>query len=169
MKKEKENVENPRQDILDFIENNSSKDDLIHWLLNNTEITIPKDDEWSDIKEKILNEKKVSLSALRDYSISLKKEEETADALESIKEEAEKAEEAVEKLSFAGYFGKLSIAIGGIILFLGLFNIAITILLFIKPDLLTFINETTLNIALGVFLGLGGTIEMIGGLLLMTK
>lgn len=168
MSDKKTNLEK-KKDLLDIIEDASSKEDFIHWILNHTDATITNTEEWIDIKKKLIEDKKVSVSILRDYSITLKNGDDVTDALESVQKETDKAKEVVERLSFTGHLAKFAIAIGGVVLFLGLSNIVIALLIFLKPEFLNIINDSTLITSVAIFLGLGGIIQVIGGLLLMTK
>lgn len=166
---DKKNKIEQKEDLLSIIEDDSSKEDFIHWIINHTDATIPNTERWADIKKEVLENEKISVSLLRDYSITLKNGDDIQDAIKTVKDETDKARKVAEKLTFIGFLGKFAIAIGGIILFIGLINIAATFLIFARPDFFDTIKEPTLINIIGVFLGFGGFFQVIGGLLLMTK
>ncbi len=159
--------EEKKKDLFDFIAHNSSKGDFVHWLLNNTEMVASQEDEWPDIKEKVLENKKVSFAQLRDYAIALTPGKEVEEALKTVKEKAEKAEETAEKLTFLGSLKKLSIAIGGVILFLGVIHLAATALIVFKPAVFSLSSDSITILAIAIFAGLSGFVEILGGLFLM--
>lgn len=158
-----------KEDTFDFIADNSSKDNFIHWLLNNTQTTVSKDDDWSRIKSEVLTDENVSYAKLRDYAITLKPEKETEATLETVKKETEEAEEIARKLTFLGKLKKFSIAVGGIILFLGIAHLATVVLMISSPEFFDLTSNPTINSTLAVFLGLSGLTEILGGLLLIAK
>ncbi len=161
--------ENKRK-ILDFIESNSKKSDFFHWLINNTK-TVPFSEgaDWEEIINALMEEDKFNYSFLRDYAITLRKGEITDEALNKVIEETEEAEEIAKKLTFLGRFKKFSIAIGGILFFIGVVKIALAIsLLFFNVPILPPPFEHELFLSLVAFIGAEGIIEFLGGIFLIS-
>lgn len=154
--------------ILDFIENNSSKSDFIHWLLNNTEgLAFSEEDSWPKIKREISENSDISYALLRGYAITLKKEKITEEALEEMIEETEEAEEVARKLTFLGRFKKFSIGIGGALLFLGVIKIIGAVILVLESSALFPAVSLNLKFALASLIGVAGIIEFLGGIFLI--
>ncbi|GEM_PF-2217061 len=162
-------LENKKR-ILDFIESNSKKSDFFHWLINNTK-TVPFSENagWEEIIQSIMEEKSISYSFLRDYAITLRKGEISDEALNRLIEETEEAEEVAKKLTFLGRFKKFSIAIGGILFFIGVLKIAATIsLIFFNVPFLNPFLAQEIFLAAVLFIGAEGIIEFLGGIFLIS-
>lgn len=168
LEKEKAEMKKERKlKVLNFIENNSAKSDFIHWLLNNTKgLVFSEEDEWERIKQEVSESSDVSYSLLRSYAITLKEEKIAEEALEELMEETEEAEEVARRLTFLGRFKKLSIAIGGALLFLGIIKIIIAVLLILEPAILSPLVSQDLRLGLTAVLGVAGIIDFLGGIFL---
>lgn len=154
--------------ILEFIENNSSKSDFLHYLLNNTKgMAFSEEDSWTKIKSQIEQSSDISYAMLRNYAINLKKGKITEEALSRVIQEAEEAEQAARRLTFLGRFKKFSIAIGGALLFLGITKIVAALFLVLGPPELIVFPPSHFYYALTAFLGVTGITELLGGIFLV--
>ena len=160
--------EDKKKRILDFIENNSAKADFLHWILNNTEeFAFSEEDNWKDIKKGVLESRKLSYSLLRDYAVTLEDGKAMEEVLGQIIEETEDAEKTVHRLNFLSRFKKFSVAIGGVVLFLGLIKIVLSLLfIFSTPEFLINVSPS-LRILGTVFAGVSGLAECLGGIFLI--
>lgn len=154
--------------VLEFIENNGTKSEFLHWIINNNgDIAFSEKDSWETIKGKLCQDKKVTYENLRAYSASLKKKDDIKDGLEEVVETTEKAEETVKKLNFINNFRKFSIAVGGTIFFLGLLRlIAVGSFVFGIWDP-NFLQQDLMYTVLAL-LTVIGLIELFGGIFLIT-
>lgn len=152
---------------LRFIENNSTKSNFIHWLINNTKGEVfCEEDDWEDIREKISESSSIPYSLLRSYAITLKEDKIAEEALEELMEETEEAEEVARRLTFLGRFKKLSIAIGGALLFLGIIKIIVSVVWLMEPTMILPLVNQNLKLAFIAFLVTAGIIDFLGGIFL---
>ncbi len=162
--KEKEKKEK----ILNFIENNSSKIDFIHYLLNNTKGSpFNEEDSWKEIKEKIIQTSSISYGLLRNYAINLKGEKILTETIEKLIKEREETQEIAKRIQLLGNFKKFSILIGGSLIFLGIIEILAGIILVIEPlNLEIFLFNPTFRLGFISLLLTAGIFDLLGGVLL---
>jgi hypothetical protein len=157
-----------KKKLLDFIENNTSKNEFIHWVLNNNgEIAFSEEDSWQIIKKEIFENVHISVADLRAYSVTLKDEQAREEALEKVVERTEEATDVAKELAALGHFKKISIAIGGALFLLGILRltlIALILLGIISPELA--ISATIINAGLFTFM-LISLLEIFGGIFLV--
>jgi len=159
-------VKENKEKILNFIENNSSKGDFIHWLINNTKGSVfSEEDSWESIKEKIIENPSISYSLLRSYAVNLKGEKIVEEAIEKLIKESQQTQEIFRKVSFLGGFKKFSILIGGGLIFLGILEIISAVVLILENTFFSFLS-INLRLALVAFLVVAGIFNFLGGIFL---
>ena len=155
-----------KEKILDFIEDNAPKDEFVEWLNTKTDSAFSTNNGWEEIKEEVLDDKKVAASKLQMYAASLNSEKDLKSILKNVEEETEKARTVTNKLQYLSKFKKFSISLGGIITLQGLVLIVFGIILLFQLIQLNLPQDLSLFISIiSILLGI---VNLISGLLLST-
>ncbi len=156
-----------RKKILEFIENNAKKSDFINWLNTQHDLTFSEKEDWEDIKNRIIKEKKIRNKSLQIYAASLSSDEDIKKLIKDVEQETKKAKQVVTKLSYLSGFRKFSITAGGALILEGLVFFILGAGFFF--GVLEFNISETLNIYIAVVSSILGLLNITGGLLLATR
>ncbi|MEF8846835.1 MAG: hypothetical protein V5A57_00125 [Candidatus Paceibacterota bacterium] len=158
--------ETKKQKILDFIEDNAPKDEFIEWLNTQFDVAFSGNHGWEEVKEEVLDNKKISSSKLQMYAASLNSEQDLKSILKNVEQETEKARTMANKLQYLSKFKKFSISLGGIITLQGLVLIVFGFILLTQLIQLNLPQDLSLFTSIvSIILGI---INLISGLLLST-
>ncbi len=158
--------ESKKEKILDFIEDNAAKDDFVEWLNTQFDVAFSTDNGWEEIKESLMENRKVAANKLQMYAASLNSEQDIRNILKNVEQETEKAKNVASQLQYLSRFKKFSISLGGIITLQGLILIAFGLVLLFQVVQLGLPRDWSLFVSiLSVILGL---VNLISGLLLST-
>lgn len=162
-----------RETILEYIENNSTKSELIHWLNSQHDVAFSEDSSWQDIQSRLLDPEQkpaqeVSTSNLQVYAASLSSEEDIKNLLQNVEEETKKAKQTAHKLTYLSQFKKFAVSLGGAVFLEGLiflifaFGLSLNLISFSTPI-------GGLDLYTGIIAGILGITNTIAGLLLATR